>query len=63
MSPPYVAMPCDCRVYGNQYGHWFRSCEEHGELITAACERTGQTPEEFLREALETLIARYESGR
>lgn len=48
-----------CRVYGNQYGHYFQPCPRHGALIEHACRQKGITPQQLVDDALEEFVHRY----
>jgi hypothetical protein len=39
---------CGCRYGGNQYGHYYRFCEQHGEVFLMAAKKEGVSPEELL---------------
>jgi hypothetical protein len=46
------APTCGCRSYGNQYGHYFKPCEEHFSEIKFMAALTNETPEEFLNRVI-----------
>lgn len=47
---------CGCRVYGNQYGSFFRPCAPHSDAILEVCAFLGITPREFLRRAIDEAV-------